>query len=279
MNPADQAAAKVASASIDLRLSLTFLKPEHRATQAALHAVYLELREVPREVRDPGVAEVKLRWWEEEIGALYAGKPRHPLTVALWPHLPPLSGKQQAFLDLITGTRMDIASASFASFEDVKRYCYRHSGALAELSAVLAGAHSDEAQLAARLLGNSTHLADIAVRGTAEALRGRVYFAAEDLKAHGVDRHISGETHADAPVKALVKDYGERARAMQAEALAAIPALERDAFASWRVMGALALKRLAKSERTGSGTNAEPVELHPLSALLTAWRAARRRTP
>lgn len=279
MNPDPQVQGKLAAAPLDFRLALTFSDAEHRAALGTLLAVYLEIREVLVECRDLGVAEVKLRWWEEEIGALYAGKPRHPLTVALWLHLPPLAGKQQTFLDLVTGTRMDIAGAGFGSFEDVKRYCYRHSGALAELSAVLAGARSDEALLAARLLGNSTRLADIAVRGTAEALRGRVYFAAEDMKAHGVDRHISGETHADAPVRALVKDYGERARAIQAEALAAVPASEQHAFASWRVMGALALKRVTKSEHTGSGTNAEPVELHPLSALLTAWRAARRTNP
>jgi 15-cis-phytoene synthase len=279
MNPDPQVEGKLAAAPLDFRLSLTFSDPGQRAALGALLAVYLEIREVLVECRDPGVAEVKLRWWEEEIGALYTGRPRHPLSVALWPHLAPLAGKQQTFLDLVTGTRMDIAGAGFGSFEDVKRYCYRHSGALAELSAMLAGARSDGALLAARLLGNSARLADIAVRGTAEALRGRVYFAAEDLKAHGVDQHISGETHADAPVKALVRDYGERARAMQVEALAAIPPSERFAFASWRVMGALALKRVAKSERTGSGTSAEPVELHPLSALLTAWRAARRTRP
>lgn len=279
MNPDPHVEGKLAAAPLDFRLALTFSAAEHRAALTALFAVYLEIREVPVECCDPGVAEVKLRWWEEEIGALYAGKPRHPLTAALWPHLAPLAGKREAFLDLVSGARMDIVGAGFASFEDLKRYCYRHSGALAELSVVLAGARSGQALLAARLLGNGTRLADIAVHGTAEALRGRVYFAAEDLKAHGVDRHINDETHADAPVRNLVRDYGERARTLQTEALAGVPPSERPAFAGWRVMGALALKRVAKSARTGSGANAEPVELHPLSALLTAWHAARRNSP
>ncbi|HEY3644951.1 MAG TPA: hypothetical protein VGM16_06390 [Gammaproteobacteria bacterium] len=48
MNPADQAAAKVAGAPLDLRLSLTFLPAAERAAQTALHAVYLELHEVPQ---------------------------------------------------------------------------------------------------------------------------------------------------------------------------------------------------------------------------------------
>src|SRR5579859_4805732 len=189
------AAEKVAAASLDLRLSITFLPPGQRVPQTALHAVYLELHEVPREVRDPGVADVKLRWWEEEISFLYSSKARHPLTQALQPYISALKGTDSLFRDLISGTRMDIAGAGFTSFEDVKRYCFRHSGALAELSASLAGAQSEETRLAARLLGNATCLADIANRGVVQALAGRLLFASEDLKRHGVDHHIHGGSH------------------------------------------------------------------------------------
>lgn len=267
-----QVQAKLRTTSLDRRLALTFSDPSCRRALSALFAVYLEIREIPVECRDPGVAEVKLRWWEEEIGALYAGRPRHPLTQALASHLGPLAGRQPVFLDLVTGTRLDVVMPGFASYEDVKRYCYRHSGALAELSVLLGGARSKEALLSARLLGNSTRLADITVQGTAEALRGRVYFAVDDLKKHHVDSHISGETHHDAPVRTLVKDYGERSIVMHHEALRGIPPAESGAFAPWRVLSALALKRLKESP----GPDAEPVELRPLSALLTAWRAARR---
>ncbi|HEY1773480.1 MAG TPA: squalene/phytoene synthase family protein [Gammaproteobacteria bacterium] len=275
MNPADEAAAKVTGASLDLRLSLTFAPPVQRAAQTALHAVYLELHEVPREARDPGVADVKLRWWEEEIGFLYAGKPRHPLTQALLPYLAPIKDRQALFLDLIAGSRADIAGAGFPSFEDVKRYCFRHSGALSELSALLGGAHTEETLLAARLLGNASCLGDIASSGIAAALSGRLLFATEDLKLHGVDKHINGETHADAPVRALVQDYEDRARAMRAAALRSVPVAERRALTVWQVRSALALKRARKQERAGSAAAAEPVGLHPISALFTAWVSAR----
>jgi len=275
MNPAAQAAGKIAGAPFDLRLSLTFLPASARALQTALHAVYLELHEVPREARDPGVADVKLRWWEEEIGCLYAGKARHPLTQALQPHMAGLKGMDPLFRELVLGTRMDIAGAGFPTFEDVKRYCYRHSGALAELSAVLGGGHSEETRLAARLLGNAACLADIASRGVAQALHGRLCFAAEDLKLHGVDRHINGESHGTAQVQALVQDYGDRARAMRASALMDVPAGERTALRVWQVRCALALQRARKQERAGTARAAEPVELQPISALFTAWRAAR----
>ncbi len=276
MNPADEVERKLAAAHPDFRLALTFSPAAQRDALAASFAVYLELREVLVECRDPGVAEVKLRWWEQEIEALHAGKARHPLTQALAPALAGLQGTQPLLLDLVAGTRMDIAVAGFASFEDVKRYCYRHSGALAELQALILGARSKEALLAARLLGNSVRLAAIATAGTADALRGKVYFAAEDLRKHGVDRHISGETHAEAPVRALVADYAGRSKAMHGEAQAALPPGERGALLPWQVLGGLALARVDRLGRAGFGAGAEPVELSALSSLFTAWRAARR---
>ncbi|HEY4127553.1 MAG TPA: squalene/phytoene synthase family protein [Gammaproteobacteria bacterium] len=269
------AAEKVAAASLDLRLSLTFIPAEQRTAQIALHAVYLELRDVPREVRDPGVADVKLRWWDEEIGYLYAGRARHPLTQALQPYMSALKGLDSLFRDLVLGARMDIAGAGFNTFEEVKRYCFRHYGALAELSAAQGGAYSEETRLAARLLGNATCLADIASRGVAQALQGRLCFAAEDLKLHGVDRHINGQSHGTEQVHLLVQDYGDRARAMRASALMGVPVSERSALKVWQVRAALALKRALKQEHAGIAHAAEPVELHPLSALLIAWRAAR----
>ena len=276
MNPAAQAEQKLASAPLDFRLALTFSAGDRRHALTALLAVYLDIREILVECRDPGVAEVKLAWWQQEVETLYAGKPRHPLTQALAPHMAALAGRQPVFMDIISGARMDITGFASASFEDVKRYCYRHSGALAELSALLSGARSPETLLAARLLGNSYRLAYITTAGTAEALHGRVYFAAEDMRTHGVDKHVHGETQDGAPVRALLKDYAAKTDAMHQEALSGAPAIERASLAPWRVLSALGSKRVAKLAASGFKPEAEPVELHPLNALITAWRAARR---
>jgi phytoene synthase len=275
MNPAAEAQEKIAAAPLDLRLALTFSPPAGRAALTALFAAYLEIREIPVECRDPGVAGAKLGWWEDEVEALYRGRPRHPLTQSLAPSLDALKGNRQAFLDLIAGTRMDMTGSQFQSFEDLKRYLYRHSGALAELTAALGGARSKEALFAARLLGNSCRLAEIVNDGIAAALKGRLYFAAEDLKRHGVDRHISEGQHSGKPVRALLRDYAERSRNMGAEALAASPASERNPLTAWRILQALAQKRVAKLEARDFRAAAKPVELHPLPALFTAWRAAR----
>src|SRR5579862_4654379 len=113
MNPEAEAQKKLSAAPLDVRLALTFSPPERRAGLTAIFAVYLEIREIPVECSDPGVAGVKLGWWEDEVETLYRGKPRHPLTQSLAPVMDALKGNKQAFLDLIAGSRMDVTGSQF----------------------------------------------------------------------------------------------------------------------------------------------------------------------
>jgi phytoene/squalene synthetase len=118
-------------------------------------------------------------------------------------------------------------------------------------------------------------LANIAVSGPQLALHGRVYFAAEDLRSHGVDQHISDGQHSDRGLRALLADYAQRARQTFESATVGTPVRERQALMPWLILNRLALNRVRKFERHGFGPEAEPVELPPLLALFTAWRAAR----
>ena len=45
-----------------------------------LHAFLYELTEIIRQCTDPGVARIKLKWWQEEIERLFNNQPRHPIT-------------------------------------------------------------------------------------------------------------------------------------------------------------------------------------------------------
>ncbi|MDE2197001.1 MAG: squalene/phytoene synthase family protein, partial [Gammaproteobacteria bacterium] len=207
MNPGEEARRKLVDAPADLRLATLFAPAAQRHALTALFAVYVEIREIQRECSDRGVASAKLGWWEEEIDALYAGHPRHPLTRQLTPFVPRLAAQHDCFHAIIAGVQMDVSAAGCASFEDVKRQCYRHAGALAELTVALNGAASTEAFQAARLLGNAWRLAEIVTGGIAQALHGHMYFAADDLHRHGVDLHITGGAHSNAGVSALLADY------------------------------------------------------------------------
>lgn len=57
-----------------------FETPENKITIIAFHAFLNELYEVIYECKDPGVARIKLKWWQEEIDRLFNHQARHPVT-------------------------------------------------------------------------------------------------------------------------------------------------------------------------------------------------------
>ncbi|MGH8399686.1 MAG: squalene/phytoene synthase family protein, partial [Gammaproteobacteria bacterium] len=151
-------------------------------------------------------------------------------------------------------------------------------GSFTALAVGLCGAESLITLGAARNLGCAWQLAGIVTRSTADAQLGRVYFAAEDLQLHHLDQHVVEGIHSDTGLKALLSDYSLRAQQLIEEAHAAAPEMERDTLATASILAALAQGRLRKLARRYFVTGAGTVELSPLSALLTAWKTARRAT-
>ncbi len=45
-----------------------------------LHALLYELTDIIYECSDPGIARIKLHWWQEEIERLFQQQPRHPVS-------------------------------------------------------------------------------------------------------------------------------------------------------------------------------------------------------
>ncbi|HET7396472.1 MAG TPA: squalene/phytoene synthase family protein [Gammaproteobacteria bacterium] len=260
----------------DLRYAVQFSPDRYRTQLASLATLYHEIREIIHECRDPGVAETKLRWWEEEIELMLDGRARHPCAQSFWAQHGKLNLASKLFLDIIDSTRQDIHSPSFPTFDNVRRYCKQRGGSFTVLAASLCGADSLVTLAAARDLGSGWQLADIVTRSAMDARLGRVYFAAEDLQQHHLDQHVVEGVHSDTGLKALLSDYSLRARQLMDDALAAAPEMERDTLVTASILAALAQGRLRKLARRHFVTGAGTVELSPLSALLTAWKTAQR---
>ncbi|MGH8282765.1 MAG: squalene/phytoene synthase family protein [Gammaproteobacteria bacterium] len=274
MMTSDSARRKLAAAPADFRFAVLFAPREQRKALTVLFAVYLEIREILHECSDPGVAGIKLAWWQEEINLLLEHKPRHPLSQHLARFIDKRPLPLRPFLEIIEGARTDINAPAFPHFADVERYCYRRGGALTELAALLTGAKYAVILNAVRSLGIGWQLANIVVQASLHAQHGRVYFAADDLRKHGVDKHIVAGIHTDAGLKALLADYARRARAFRDAALVNPSSKDRTLATGW-ILNGLAQARLNKFARRDYNADAAPVDLHPLAALFTAWRSAR----
>jgi len=64
----------------NLYYATLFEKEKNKAIIISLHAFLYELADIIKECSDPGVARIKLHWWQEEIERLFQQEPRHPIT-------------------------------------------------------------------------------------------------------------------------------------------------------------------------------------------------------
>lgn len=67
----------------ELALALRFAHSSARPAVAALACLDLEIAHAALNIAERDVALLKLNWWAEELAALAAGAPRHPLTQVL----------------------------------------------------------------------------------------------------------------------------------------------------------------------------------------------------
>jgi phytoene synthase len=64
----------------NLYYATLFEKPENKVRIITFQAFLYELSEIIKECSDPGVARIKLKWWQEEIERLFNKQSRHPVT-------------------------------------------------------------------------------------------------------------------------------------------------------------------------------------------------------
>jgi phytoene synthase len=106
------------------------------------------------------------------IAGLAAAQERFPLPL-------------DAFLDLIDGVRMDVAGTHYERFDELVVYCRRVAGSIGRLCLSVFGSDQSEAAALADDLGVALQLTNILRDVREDALNGRVYLPAEDLRRFG----------------------------------------------------------------------------------------------
>lgn len=113
--PIDAAAAycieQVRSFDKERFLCTLFAPAETRAALAALYALDLELSRIHSRTREPLVGFMRVQWWRDAIGAIYAGRgPDHPVVSALTTAIGRHNLPHDAFAPLLTARERELAS-------------------------------------------------------------------------------------------------------------------------------------------------------------------------
>ncbi|MGF6722456.1 phytoene synthase [Paraburkholderia sp. GAS41] len=244
----------------------------------ALFALRREFEETVKETSDPAIGRTKLAWWQNEIAALAAGTPSHPVSKALAAHLDDgAKAECPALQTLLAGFEMDLDQARYLDFPNLRRYLHGVGGTFAALIARATAQNIAGAADWAAPLGHALMLAQLVAELGDDARHGRIYIPIDEMQRFNVTAaDLINRKYSDAFVE-LMRFQTRRARDAIQTALAALPAGERRTQRTLRAQAALALALLDEIERDGYHVLHQRIALTPVRKLWIAWRAARQR--
>ena len=272
MSPDAYCAQKTAQSGSSFYYSFRFLSPERRRAITALYAFCREVDDVVDEASDPQLAAAKLAWWRTEVGKLFAGKPQHPVTKALAPHIEGFSISQEKLNEIMDGMEMDLTQTRYLDWAGLERYCHRVAGVVGLLAAGIFGYRDPRTLEYARNLGIAFQLTNIIRDVGEDARKNRIYLPMDDLKKFGVPA-------ADILNARETEDFGKllafevsRAKQFYEKAFQSLPPVDRRAQRPGLIMAAIYRALLDEIERDGFHVLKAKTSLTPLRKFWIAWK-------
>jgi 15-cis-phytoene synthase len=272
MTPQQYVQEKAAASGSSFYYAFLFLPPPRRAAITAFYAFCREVDDVVDEVTDPSVAQAKLAWWRKEVAAAFVGQPSHPALQALMPHVEAFDIRAEHLHAVIDGCQMDLDQTRYLDYAGLQRYCHLVAGVVGEVASGIFG-RTDPATIGyAHQLGLAMQLTNIIRDVGDDARRGRIYLPVDelqqfDVKAHEILNRVYSERFT-----ALMRFQAERAHRCYDEALASLPAADREAQKPGLMMANIYRTLLREVESTGFQVLHQRISLTPLRKLWIAWR-------
>jgi len=221
------------------------------AKRRAIWAIYLWCRRTDELMDGPEAqftTQETLDNWEQQLEAVFAGHPVDDLDVALVDTLQQFPIEIQPFRDMIEGQRMDLKRSRYATFEELRLYCYRVAGTVGLMSNPVMGLDqtlgtapwSSPLEMPAEeavALGIANQLTNILRDVGEDARRGRIYLPLEDLAQFNYTEEDLMNGIIDRRWKSLMEFQIRRAREFFADAERGISRLSPDS--RWPVWAAL----------------------------------------
>lgn len=272
MSPDEYCQDKAARSGSSFYYSFLFLPPERRKAITALYAFCREVDDVVDEVHDPSVARTKLAWWHKQISLMFAGKPDHPVTKALAPHIRSCNLSEERLHAIIEGMEMDLDQTRYLDWTGLRKYCWHAAGVVGELSAGIFGYTQPETLVYAEKLGLAFQLTNIIRDVGDDARRGRIYLPVDDMQKFDVKAsEIINREHSERFVE-LMRFQCQRARQCYREAIQALPEADRRSQRPGLLMAAIYHALLDEIERDNFQVLDQRISLTPIRKFWLAWK-------
>ncbi|MGE5145604.1 MAG: phytoene/squalene synthase family protein [Candidatus Eiseniibacteriota bacterium] len=260
----------------DRFLTVLFAPAEQREALFALYAFNLEVAKTREVVSEPLLGQIRLQWWREAIGEIYAGGGRrHQVIEPLARVIRAYDLPRAPFDRLIEARERDLEGTAPATLAALEDYAEATGGGLVELALHALSAAEPAALDAGRSVGTAWALTGLVRAVPFHARDRRQYLPAEVMAETRASEQDLMALRPTAPLAAAVQQLAEAARRHLAAARAlrsdvpraAVPALLPATLAD------LFLDRLA---RIGHDVLARPVEIGTPRRQLSLFLAAAR---
>ncbi|MEW6055825.1 MAG: phytoene/squalene synthase family protein [Bdellovibrionota bacterium] len=173
---------------------------------------------------DKGEIERQLDFMKMELRRACDGRSLNPRYAVLGETINQYGIELFPFDDLLSGVAMDLTQNRYATYEELKLYCYRVAGTIGLMITPVAGYVKDTRALDyAKTLGTAFQLTNI-LRDVGEDLaRGRIYLPKEDLDRFGISENDLLQRRNDEKFHQLMEYQIERAFELYRRGLALIP--------------------------------------------------------
>jgi len=179
--------------------------------------------------------------------------------------------------EIVRGVAMDATATRYATFDDLRVYCWRVASAVGLVSIKLFGCTQPSSAAYAEALGLALQLTNILRDVGEDADLGRIYLPLEDLARFGIPESAILHRAWTEPFADLMHFEADRADGFYAQALAALTDGDRRALRAAEIMRAIYSKLLGRMRADGFRVFEHRYRLSHLTKLITAAATLRRR--
>jgi phytoene synthase len=201
------------------------LPSQQRLSMCALYAFMRIADDLSDSAEILDVKRRQLVDWRQGLRHALAGEFRHPLHAALRDTMVRYRIPAQYLEDVLDGCEMDLEPVCYATFADLRLYCYRVASAVGLACIHIWGFSDERAKDYAEKAGYAFQLTNILRDLGEDAGRGRVYLPAEELTRFGYDVIRLNEGQVDDAFRELMRFQIARARGLYESAWPLIPLL------------------------------------------------------
>jgi len=171
------------------------------------------------EIPDTQRALELLDWWEQELNDCYAGRPSHPVFIALRETIVAKNIPKQPFADLLRAFRQDQIVKRYPTWDAVLNYCVYSANPVGRLVLYLCGYRDEQRQRFSDATCTALQLANFWQDVARDLEKGRIYIPLDAAAAHGLTEADIVERRFDARYIDLMKDLIVRTRILFSQGL------------------------------------------------------------